>query len=174
MLEQRNYSLVGTEEYVPPEILQRKDVSYATDLWSLGIILYQFFYGRTPFKGATEYISFENIVKKEVQFPENPQATPELKDLIKRLLEKDAYKRIGFNSISEIKQHPFFKGINFSILRQQEVPYHKQTVLGKVESRSRPEISPPKIQRRLKSTNDFQKIGDDNTEGEYSDISNDM
>jgi hypothetical protein len=44
-------------------------------------------------------------------------ATPEVKDLIKRLLEKDAYKRIGFHNINEIKQHLFFKGVNFSMLR---------------------------------------------------------
>jgi len=38
--DERNYSLVGTEEYVSPEILQDKEVSYASDLWSLGVIIY--------------------------------------------------------------------------------------------------------------------------------------
>jgi hypothetical protein len=47
-------------------------------------------------------------------------------------------------------------------------------VLGKLDNKSRSEMSPPKNIRKLKSTHDLQKIGDDHTEGEYSDISNDM
>jgi serine/threonine protein kinase len=99
LLEQRNYSLVGTEEYVPPEILLRKDVTYSTDLWSLGIMLFQFFYGKTPFKGQSEYITFENIIKHDLVFPDVPLVPNEVKDLIKKLLEKDPHKRIGFSSI---------------------------------------------------------------------------
>ena len=56
--------MVGTEEYVSPEILQKKQVSYATDLWSLGIIIYQMYTpGKTPFKGNSEYITFQNILQ---------------------------------------------------------------------------------------------------------------
>lgn len=47
----------------------------------------------------------------------------EAKDLIRKLLEKDPTKRIGFLSINEIKIHPFFKGINFQTIRDQQVPY---------------------------------------------------
>ena len=36
----RVYSLVGTEEYIAPETINDKDLSYASDLWSLGVILY--------------------------------------------------------------------------------------------------------------------------------------
>ena len=37
--------IIGTEEYVAPEILKGEDGSYASDLWSLGIMLYQFLVG---------------------------------------------------------------------------------------------------------------------------------
>ena len=90
---------MGTEEYVPPEILLRKDVTYSTDLWSLGIILFQFFYGKTPFKGQSEYITFENIINHDIVFPDTPLVPNEVKDLIKKLLEKEPCKRIGFSSI---------------------------------------------------------------------------
>jgi serine/threonine protein kinase len=38
--DSRNFSLVGTEEYIAPETLDDVDVSYTADLWSVGVILY--------------------------------------------------------------------------------------------------------------------------------------
>lgn len=47
-------SLVGTEEYLAPETLLDEKVTYTCDYWSLGIMLFQFYYGCTPFKGKDE------------------------------------------------------------------------------------------------------------------------
>ena len=43
--------MIGTEEYVSPEILKGGEGTYASDLWSLGIMIYQLIVGNTPFKG---------------------------------------------------------------------------------------------------------------------------
>ena len=45
--------LIGTEEYLAPETILGKEVNYASDLWCLGIILFKFFTGTTPFLGET-------------------------------------------------------------------------------------------------------------------------
>jgi 3-phosphoinositide dependent protein kinase-1 len=50
----------------------KKEVTYASDLWSLGIMIYQFFTGKTPFKGLTEYLTFENIINSEINFLPEP------------------------------------------------------------------------------------------------------
>lgn len=96
---ERNNSLVGTEEYVSPEILLNKSISYSSDIWSFGIILFQFFYGKTPFKGQTEFLTFENIIHKELEFPSDTAIPDEAKDLISKLLIKDPDQRIGAQDI---------------------------------------------------------------------------
>lgn len=55
-------SFVGTEDYVAPEVIKSEHSSFSADLWSLGVIVFQLITGKTPFKGNTEYTTFENIL----------------------------------------------------------------------------------------------------------------
>lgn len=58
----RMNSLVGTEEYLAPETLNDiGELSFSCDYWSLGIILYQFLCGSTPFKGRSDLETYHNI-----------------------------------------------------------------------------------------------------------------
>ncbi len=67
--EPKGSTFVGTAEYVSPEVLLDKESGPASDLWALGCILYQFFAGRAPFKGKTEFLTFNLIIKGEVLYP---------------------------------------------------------------------------------------------------------
>ena len=84
---ERQYSFVGTEEFVSPEVLLDKPSSYSTDFWSLGVILFQMLVGRTPFKGDTQLITFENISKLKFEIPK--KLSKNAGDLIKKLLVED-------------------------------------------------------------------------------------
>jgi len=67
--EPKGSTFVGTAEYVSPEVLLDQESGPSSDLWALGCILYQFFAGRAPFKGKTEFLTFNLIIKGEVLYP---------------------------------------------------------------------------------------------------------
>ena len=87
-----------------------------TDLWSLGIIIYQIFEGRTPWTGNGELAMFENIINKDIKFSND--IYPVVKDLICKLLIKDPLKRFGYgpNGDKLLRSHDFFAGIDFNNL----------------------------------------------------------
>ena len=63
-------TFVGTAEYVSPEVLLDKESGPSSDLWALGCIVYKFYAGVAPFRNKTEYLTFESILKGEIDFPE--------------------------------------------------------------------------------------------------------
>ncbi|KAG0214734.1 pkb-activating kinase-like protein [Mortierella sp. NVP41] len=117
----RANSFVGTAEYVSPELLTEKAACKSSDLWALGCIIYQLLAGRPPFKGSNEYQTFQKIVKLEYTFPAGfPQTAM---DLVSRLLVHDPNERLGANNtIDQLKQHPFFDGVEWSELWTQPAP----------------------------------------------------
>ena len=86
--------MVGTEDYVSPEVLLDFESGPACDLWALGVILYLTLVGKTPFKGEDEFETFENILNMEVRFPEPFDETA--KNFIQGLLKKNPVERLGY------------------------------------------------------------------------------
>ncbi|QPG74502.1 hypothetical protein FOA43_001832 [Brettanomyces nanus] len=105
-----NGSFVGTAEYVSPELLKHNVCGFEGDLWALGCIAYQMIVGRPPFKGATEYETFEKIVGLEYSFPVNYFVPEQIKDLVKNLLVTKPEERY---TIEDVKHHIWFKGVNW-------------------------------------------------------------
>ena len=54
----RHKYFVGTSQYMAPECLHNKPTTKASDIWSLGCILYQLYMGYPPFRGASDYLIF--------------------------------------------------------------------------------------------------------------------
>ncbi|KAM3290424.1 phototropin-2 [Capsicum chacoense] len=111
-------SFVGTEEYIAPEIITGAGHSSAIDWWALGILLYEMLYGRTPFRGKNRQKTFSNILNKDLTFPSSIPVSLAARQLIHSLLNRDPASRLGSNAgASEIKEHPFFRGIAWPLLR---------------------------------------------------------
>jgi 3-phosphoinositide dependent protein kinase-1 len=66
---QKRRSFVGTAEYCSPELLNREFSSYASDVWAIGCIFYQFVVGVPPFRGPNEYQTFQKILNLEYDIP---------------------------------------------------------------------------------------------------------
>ncbi|CAN1289327.1 PHOT2 [Linum perenne] len=116
-------SFVGTEEYIAPEIVTGTGHSSAIDWWALGILLYEMLYGRTPFRGKNRQKTFANILHKDLTFPSSIPVSLAARQLINRLLNRDPAIRLGSTTgANEIKQHPFFRGINWPLIRCMSPP----------------------------------------------------
>ncbi|KAH9617825.1 hypothetical protein KSS87_018826 [Heliosperma pusillum] len=114
----RSNSFVGTHEYLAPEIIKGEGHGSAVDWWTYGIFLYELLYGRTPFKGAGNEETLANVVLENLKFPDNPLVSLQAKDLIAALLVKEPENRLGTErGATEIKQHPFFEGLNWALIR---------------------------------------------------------
>ncbi|CUM63452.1 uncharacterized protein PRCAT00001027001 [Priceomyces carsonii] len=104
----RRGSFVGTAEYVPPELLKNNICGFESDVWALGCILYQFFNGTPPFKGSTEYLTFEKIINVDYSYKPSHPVPPEAKTIIDSVLVAEPSNRL---TIPEIMSSKWFHGV---------------------------------------------------------------
>lgn len=79
--------------------------------------------GRPPFRGATEYLTFQKVIAGKIDFPIN---MPDVaKDIISKLLVEDPFQRLGADNYADLKAHPFFSGINWDNILQTTPPIEK-------------------------------------------------
>lgn len=129
----RSMSFVGTHEYLAPEIIKGEGHGSAVDWWTFGIFLHELLFGKTPFKGSGNRATLFNVVGQQLKFPDSlPPTSYAGRDLIRGLLVKEPQHRLGvMRGATEIKQHPFFEGINWALIRcstPPEVPRHVDVV----------------------------------------------
>jgi 3-phosphoinositide dependent protein kinase-1 len=111
-------TFVGTHEYISPESLNSEAPTPMVDIWGLGIMVYEMINGHTPFKGATEMLTYLNISEGTIKFRDD--IDPIAKDFIIKLLHQDPKERLGFNNKENwidyklLRSHEFFKDIDFN------------------------------------------------------------
>ena len=82
---------VGTIAYMSPEQTRGEYVDHRTDLWSLGVVIYEMLTGKLPFKGDYDQAVIYSILNEEPQFTEitNKNIPFDLIRILQRLLEKN-------------------------------------------------------------------------------------
>lgn len=104
----RKGSFVGTAEYVSPELLKHNTCGFESDLWAIGCIIYQFFNGVPPFKGSTEYLTFEKIINVNYSHRQDFPIPEDARIIIDQLLVAEPLHRL---TIPQLQQAAWFKGV---------------------------------------------------------------
>ncbi|KAM4045224.1 protein kinase C delta type-like [Anomaloglossus baeobatrachus] len=106
---------VGSLFYMAPEILQEEPYNTAVDWFSAGVVIYQMATGRYPFyEGKFIETIIETIINDDPLFPKG--LDPQLKAIIEGLLDKSPESRQKF--VDNIRDHPFFKEINWTDIEE--------------------------------------------------------
>lgn len=91
-------TLCGSPLYMAPEILRYEKYDAKADLWSVGAVLYEMMTGRPPFRASNHVELLRKIERTEdkIRFPEDPQTSDDMKNLIRALLQRAPVERLGY------------------------------------------------------------------------------
>jgi aurora kinase, other len=78
--------------------------SHRVDVWSLGVLCYEFLYGVPPFEAAGHSDTYRRILKVDLRFPETPNVSEGAKDLVRALLLRQPEQRL---ELKALLKHPW-------------------------------------------------------------------
>lgn len=116
--------ILGTPDYLAPELLLGKPHDCMVDWWALGVCLFEFLTGVPPFNDETPQLVFQNILNRDIPWPEgDEELSDNSRNAIEILLTMDMTKRAG---LKELKSHPLFEGLDWDNLQNQPMPFIPQ------------------------------------------------
>lgn len=135
-MPENSHDTSGTPGYMAPEVMCRQNHGVAADYFAVGVIAYECMLGRRPYQGKSRREIRDQILAKQVvvKFQDLPRGwSLEAADFINRvkclvlfqLLQRKPSSRLGLNGPSEVKNHPWLKGISWDDLCEHKLiaPY---------------------------------------------------
>ena len=117
----KTWTLCGTPDYMPPEVILNEGHDSAADYWSLGILLYELTFGTPPFTSEYPMDVYKNILSGNLMMPEF--FSDSLKDIIYKLLNPRQATRIGrtFGGTKQIMKEEWFSELKFEDLLERKL-----------------------------------------------------
>jgi cGMP-dependent protein kinase len=123
----KTYTVLGTPQYMAPEVILSIGYNWTADYWSLGVMMFEFLFGYVPFgeEDVDPMVVYEKVLARKIDYPNIGESVyVQSKALIEQLLSKNPALRDA-GSVECIKGHPWFKGFEWQMLvsRQMNTPY---------------------------------------------------
>jgi len=113
------HTACGTPSYSAPEVLEGSPYGKSADYWSLGIVLYQFLCGKSPFEFDGDFAKLlRSIYSGDISYPRQI-VSDNAHSFLEGLLCRDPRKRLDDPDV--IKRHAFFRGIDFEKLEVKKI-----------------------------------------------------
>lgn len=111
----RTVTMIGTPQYMAPEVILGEGYSFSVDFWSIAICMFEFFAGGLPFGETCEdpMEIYTAIINEDFAFPSFVKDNS-FKQLMKSMLKKNPVSRLI--NLNQIKAHPYYEGFDWVIL----------------------------------------------------------
>jgi len=121
-------------------MLKNKSVGKAADVYGIGTVLYEMLVGQSPYYCDDIPKMYSNIKKAKLTFPR--YVSEPARNLIVKLLNRDPNERIGVKDKNDLKNDPFFKGMEFDkVIKKHYTP----PIMDDLEEEDEDEVLPTKI-----------------------------
>ena len=120
---EKAFSTVGTPDYIAPEVFKQQGYGQEIDWWSLGVIMFEMMIGYPPFYSESSTETCKKILNWEenLEIRKEANISKEAVDILKKLIN-DPEIRLGRNGAEEVKQHPYFKNVNWKHVKETMTP----------------------------------------------------
>ncbi|KAM3141388.1 hypothetical protein pb186bvf_006506 [Paramecium bursaria] len=112
-------SFCGTPEYVAPEVLYQKGYNHTVDFYSLGALIFEMLSGAPPHYNKNKKQMLQDRCNSPLEL--KGYFSMQAQNLLRGLLCRDPQRRLGRNSVEEIKNHNFFQGIDWKIVEARQL-----------------------------------------------------
>lgn len=121
----KSYTMLGSPDYLPPEVIMHKGHDKSVDLWALGCVIYELIVGKTPFADENQNKTFERACQADLNFPDGiEEQYPLGVDLIRKLIVVDPVARLGAQrrGVQDVLDHEWFATIDKEAFFKRELP----------------------------------------------------
>ena len=103
-------TLCGTVDYLAPELLEKRSYGSEVDAWAVGVLLYEFLYGKAPFAEHAPQWTYHRIRNIDVRFPLEPKVDADVQNLILKVsavLDTDGWRSMCVQLLCKSQKERF-------------------------------------------------------------------